>query len=310
MSAQPKRLVIATRQSRLALWQSEHVKARLEGLYPGCRVELMPMSTQGDRVLDRSLAAIGGKGLFIKELETAIERGEADLAVHSCKDVPVDMPPGFDIAAIGEREDPRDALVSGRFASLAALPSGARVGTASLRREAQIRARRPDLDVQSLRGNLDTRLARLDRGDFDAIILAAAGLRRLGLGDRIASLIDPEESLPAVGQGALALEIKSGRDDLKAWLAPLDHAATAHCVRAERAASRSLGGSCQMPLAVHATLEGGRLLIKGLVASRDGTQVARAQAAGDSADPEALGLALAVALRAQGADDILAAIPS
>ncbi len=310
MSAQPKRLVIATRQSRLALWQSEHVKARLEALYPECRVELLPMSTQGDRILDRSLAAIGGKGLFIKELETAIERGEADLAVHSCKDVPVDMPAGFDIAAIGEREDPRDALVSGRHTSLASLPPGARVGTASLRREAQIRCRRPDLDVQSLRGNLDTRLARLDRGDFDAIILAAAGLRRLGLAARIASLIDPEESLPAVGQGALALEIRSGRDDLKAWLAPLDHEVTAQCVRAERAASRSLGGSCQMPLAVHANRDADRLHIKGLVASRDGTRVARAQASGDPADPEALGLALAEALRAQGADEILAAIPA
>jgi hydroxymethylbilane synthase len=309
MSPLPDRLVIATRQSRLALWQSEHVKARLEAIYPGCRVELLPMSTQGDRILDRSLAAIGGKGLFIKELEVALERGEADLAVHSCKDMPVEVPDGFELAAIGEREDPRDAFVSVHHASIESLPAGARVGTASLRREAQLRARRPDLVVSSLRGNLDTRLARLDRGEYEAIILAAAGLRRLGLVHRITALIDPRDSLPAVGQGALAIEIRAGREDLRRWLAPLEHPVTSRCVRAERAASRSLGGSCQMPLAVHATEIEGRLHLEGLVASRDGQRVARAQWQGSPADPEQAGLDLAAALRADGAEAILAALP-
>ena len=264
------------------------------------------MSTRGDEILDRSLAKIGGKGLFVKELENALEDGRADIAVHSAKDVPMDLPAGFTLAAFLAREDPRDAFVSNRYERLADLPAGAIVGTSSLRREAQLRSRFPGLDIQPLRGNLDTRLAKLDRGEYAAIVLAVAGLKRLGLGGRIRAVLEPEESLPAVGQGALAIECRDGRPELVAALAPLHDAATAACVRAERAVSRALGGSCTVPLAAHAELTNGALELRGLVASPDGKRIARGEAHGDASAPERVGEALAAALRAQGADKILA----
>ena len=306
MPAIPAHLVIATRQSRLALWQSEFVRQQLSALYPGCRVDLLPLSTRGDEVLDRSLAAIGGKGLFVKELEEALAAGRADLAVHSCKDVPMDLPPGFALAAYVEREDPRDAFVSARFESLRALPADAVVGTSSLRREAQLRHQYPRLRVSPLRGNIDTRLRKLQSGDYDALVLAAAGLARLGLDAAIRARMSVEESVPAVGQGALAIEIRAGRADLAALLAPLDHPQTRVCVTAERAASRHLGGSCRLPLGVHGRLDGGALLLSGLVASTDGRRLVRASLQGAAAEPEELGARLASELRARGAEAILA----
>ncbi len=311
MSA-PSRIVIASRESRLALWQSEHVRSALKCLYPDCDVQILGMTTQGDRILDVSLSKIGGKGLFVKELEAALADGRADIAVHSAKDVPMALPAGFMLAAIGTREDARDCLVSNDYDSLAALPAGSVVGTSSLRREAQIRERYPQLKVAPLRGNLDTRLAKLDRGEYQAIILAAAGLKRLGLGARIRSMLSVEDSLPAPGQGALAIECRTGRDDLVQWLAPLNDAATAACVRAERALSRALSGSCQLPLAAHAQcVEGGdgaTLLLRSLVAQPDGSRVIRAEQAGALEAPEALGAALAEKLRGLGAGDIIAAL--
>jgi len=300
--------VIATRQSRLALWQAEHVRDRLRGLYPACSVELLALSTRGDEILDTSLAKIGGKGLFVKELELALAQGRADLAVHSAKDVPMELPDGFALGAILEREDPRDAFVSGRYDSLDALPAGAVVGTSSLRREAQLRSRYPRLVVNSLRGNLDTRLAKLDRGEHDAIILAAAGLKRLGLGARIRSVLTVEQSLPAAGQGALAIEYRAERADIAACLAPLNHRATELAVRAERAVSRALGGSCQLPLAAYASAGAATLELRGLVASPDGADMITAAVSGPSGSPEELGVRLAAELRAQGADRILAAL--
>jgi len=304
----PERIIIATRQSRLALWQAEHVRDRLRALYPRCRVELLALSTRGDEILDTSLAKIGGKGLFVKELELAMAEGRADLAVHSAKDVPMELPPGFALGAIMEREDPCDAFVSGKFDALDALPAGSVVGTSSLRREAQLRSRYPQLKVTSLRGNLDTRLAKLDRGEHDAIILAAAGLKRLGLGARIRSQLTPEQSLPAAGQGALAIEYRADRSDIAACLAPLDHRDTSLAVRAERAVSRALGGSCQLPLAAYAIANGASLRLRGLVADPGGTRIVRAELSGASDAPEALGTRLAGELRAQGADSILAAL--
>ncbi len=304
----PDRIVIATRQSRLALWQAEHVRDRLRGLYPDCRVELLALSTRGDEILDTSLAKIGGKGLFVKELELALAEGRADLAVHSAKDVPMELPAGFALGAILEREDPRDAFVSGKFETLDALPAGAVVGTSSLRREAQLRSRYPQLEVNSLRGNLDTRLAKLDRGEHDAIILAAAGLKRLGLGARIRSVLTVEQSLPAAGQGALAIEYRSERADIAACLAALNHRATELAVRAERAVSRALGGSCQLPLAAYASANAATLDLRGLVASPDGKDMVAAAVAGPSGMPEELGMRLAAELRAQGAERILAAL--
>jgi len=284
------------------------VRDRLRGLYPHCSVGLLALSTRGDEILDTSLAKIGGKGLFVKELELALAEGRADLAVHSAKDVPMELPAGFALGAIMEREDPRDAFVSNKFDALDDLPANAVVGTSSLRREAQLRSRYPQLRVASLRGNLDTRLAKLDRGDHDAIILAAAGLKRLGLGSRIRSLLSLEQSLPAAGQGALAIEYRAERGDIAASLAALNHRATELAVRAERAVSRALGGSCQLPLAAYASVTGATLELRGLVANPDGKGTLKAQVSGPSGSPEELGARLAGELRAQGADRILAAL--
>ncbi|MEY3782824.1 MAG: hydroxymethylbilane synthase [Pseudomonadota bacterium] len=250
-------ITIATRESRLALWQAEHVKALLEAR--GHSVKLLGMTTMGDQILDRSLSKVGGKGLFVKELETALDDGSADIAVHSLKDVPMDLPNGFTLACVMEREDPRDAFVSNNYANLAALPLGATVGTSSLRRVVLLKALRPDVKIVPLRGNLDTRLRKLDEGQFDAIILAAAGLKRLGLAQRIRAVFDTTEMLPAAGQGALGIEIKADRADLVAALAPLAHLPTWMAVSAERAVSRAMGGSCSMPLAAHAVWEGAQL---------------------------------------------------
>src|SRR3954452_14700607 len=298
-----QKLVIATRQSRLALWQAEHVKERLESLHSGLRVELLPMSTRGDEVLDRSLEKVGGKGLFVKELETAMAAGRADLAVHSMKDVPADMPPGFLLAAITSREDPRDAFVSDRYVSLASMPAGAIVGTSSLRRAAQVSERYASLEIKLLRGNVDTRLAKLDRGEYDAVVLAVAGLVRLGLAARIRAYLSVADSLPAPGQGALGIECLRSRSDIAALLAPLADEDTARCVRAERAVSRILGGSCALPLAAYATTRGSELELDALVASADGSRIVRAHARGT--EPEAVGAQAAQALRAQGADALL-----
>jgi hydroxymethylbilane synthase len=304
-----QRIVIASRESRLAMWQAEHVRAELGRLYPALTVEILGMTTRGDRILDVTLSKIGGKGLFVKELEAAMAEGRADFAVHSAKDVPMELPEGFVLPAIMTREDPRDAFVSVRYAAIAELPRGAIVGTSSLRREAQLRERFPHLEIRPLRGNLDTRLAKLDRGEYAGIVLAVAGLKRLGLGERIRETLDPAASLPAAGQGALAIECRADRPDVAALLAALSDADTSDCVRAERAVSRALGGSCQLPLAAHATAGGGELFIAGLVASPDGMRIARAEARGPRADPEAVGRALADALLARGAAEILAALP-
>lgn len=300
-------LVIATRASRLALWQAGHVKERLEGLHPGMRVALAPMTTSGDQLVDRRLDQAGGKGLFVKELENAMADGRADLAVHSMKDVPAELPPGFTLAAITAREDPRDAFLSNRYRSLADMPPGSVVGTSSLRRAAQVSERYPRLEVRLLRGNVETRIAKLDRGDYDAIVLAVAGLLRLGLAERIAARLGIEESLPAPGQGALGIECLAARADVTALLAPLADAATTQCVRAERAVSRALGGSCALPLGAYAVMAAGRLELRALVASADGRHVLRAQAAGS--DPEEVGARAAQSLRAQGADAILPRAP-
>ena len=302
----PAKLVIASRESRLAMWQSEHVRDRLCELYPDCQVDILGMTTRGDQILDRTLSKVGGKGLFVKELEVAIAEGRADLAVHSLKDMPMDLPAGFSLAAVLEREDPRDAFVSNDHASLEMLPAGAIVGTSSLRRQALIAARFPHLVIQPLRGNLDTRLGKLDRGEYAAIILAAAGLKRLGLPQRIRTEISPEHSLPAPGQGAMAIEIKSDRSDLAALLAPLNHAASANAVRAERALSRAFGGSCQIPLAAFATIDGGQMRLRAMVATPDGTRVAHAEATGPADAPEQLGQRVAALLQQQDAAAILA----
>lgn len=301
----PSRIVIASRASRLALWQAEHVRHRLAELYPRSTVEILGMTTRGDQILDRPLSAIGGKGLFIKELEVAMQEGRADLAVHSMKDMPMDMPEGFILAAISERENPCDAFVSNRFSGLDELPADAVVGTSSLRREAILRARYPQLAIRSLRGNLDTRLRKLDAGEYDAIILAAAGLIRLGLADRIRSLLTPEQSLPAPGQGVLGVEVCGARADLVALLAPLNDGGTARCVRAERAFSRALGGSCQIPLAAYAVLEAGSLWLRGFIATPGGDQMLAGEVRGSPEDDESLGCLLAQMLRDQGADAIL-----
>ncbi len=262
------KLTIATRESRLALWQAEHVKGLLTA--QGHEVTLLGMTTQGDQILDRSLSKVGGKGLFVKELEVAMEQGRADLAVHSLKDVPMALPEGFSLACVMEREDPRDALVSNRYANLTELPQGGVVGTSSLRRVALLRALRPDLRIEPLRGNLDTRLRKLDEGHYDAIVLAAAGLKRLGLGTRIRAVFEPNEMLPSAGQGALGIEILSERADVMQLLAPLAHSDTWLRVAAERAVSRAMGGSCSMPLAAYATLQGEQLNIEAIWGDPEG----------------------------------------
>jgi len=290
------------------MWQARHIHARLVELYPSITVAILGMTTEGDRRLGVSLAQIGGKGLFVKELEDALLAGRADLAVHSLKDVPMTLAPGLALAAIVERADPRDALVSRQYGTLAELPAGARIGTSSLRRACQLRARFPTLRIEPLRGNVPTRLRKLDDGDYEAIILAAAGLKRLGLDDRITKLLAPEEILPSPGQGALALECRADRSDLMAWLDPLHHRPTAACVTAERSFSRALAGSCNVPLGGYAELSGARLSLRGLVATSDGTRIIRDEAQGPVDAPEALGEALADQLRARGAATILAAL--
>ena len=292
------------------MWQAQHVRDRLRALYPTCAVELLGLTTHGDRVLDQPLADIGGKGLFIKELEQAMQEGRADLAVHSLKDVPMEVPAGFTLAAIMEREDPRDAFVSNVYRALAELPPGSVVGTSSLRREAQLRERYPTLVIEPLRGNVNTRLRKLDEGRYAAIILAAAGLKRLGCAARITSLLDPTESLPAVGQGALALECRAERGDVVETLAVLADKATTLATTAERSFSGSLAGDCHTPLAAHAVMRGGELWLRGLIARRDGRQVLRGERSGIATTPgaaQALGEALGAELIARGAAKILAA---
>ena len=303
-----KRLVIATRRSRLALWQAGHVKGELERRHRDLAVELLPLSTRGDELLEVRLDQAGGKGLFVKELENAMAQGRADIAVHSMKDVPADLPAGFVLAAITQREDPLDAFVSPRFASFQALPEGAVVGTSSLRRQAQIAALHPRLRIALLRGNVETRLSKLDRGEYDAIVLAVAGLVRLGLGQRIRARIAPEAMLPSPGQGALGIECLGARQDLIDIVSVLEDAPTAACVRAERAVSRALGGSCTVPLGAYAQPVGGRLLLSALVAAPDGKRLVRAQAEGAFADAVRLGEQAAKRLADQGAHDILAAL--
>ncbi len=288
------------------MWQAEHVREKLGLLYPQCSIEILGMTTRGDQILDRTLSKVGGKGLFVKELEVAIAERRADLAVHSLKDVPMTLPEGFALAAVLEREDPRDAFVSNDYASLDDLPDGAIVGTSSLRRQALIAARYPKLVIRPLRGNLDTRLGKLDKGEYAAIILAAAGLKRLGLPQRIRTVLDPEQSLPAPGQGAMGIEIHADRADLQEWLAPLNHEATAQAVTAERTVSRNFGGSCQIPLAAFATIENGTMRLRAMIATPDGKRVARADLNGAAHAPEALGGQIAELLQQQEADAILA----
>ncbi|GKQ99153.1 hydroxymethylbilane synthase [Aeromonas hydrophila] len=301
-------LKIATRKSPLALWQANFVKDRLEALYPELQVELVPMSTQGDKILDTPLAKVGGKGLFVKELETAMLEGRADIAVHSMKDVPVEFPEGLGLHTICEREDPRDAFVSNRFGQIDELPQGAVVGTSSLRRQCQLRAARPDLVIRDLRGNVNTRLAKLDAGEYDAIILAAAGLKRLEMAHRITAFIEPEQSLPANGQGAVGIECRLDDHELHALLAPLEHPETRIRVLTERAMNRALQGGCQVPIGAYALVQGEEVWLRGLVGSPDGSRVIRDEIRGPLADGEALGHTLALRLLADGADVILAEV--
>ncbi len=296
---------IATRKSALALWQAEYVKARLEAANPGVTVTLVPMVSRGDKLLDAPLAKIGGKGLFVKELETALMEGEADIAVHSMKDVPMEFPEGLGLYCICEREDPRDAFVSNRYDSVDALPAGAVVGTSSLRRQAQLLARRPDLKIQFLRGNVNTRLAKLDAGEYDAIILAAAGLIRLGFGERIRASIGVEESLPAGGQGAVGIECRTADTELHQLLQCLNDPQTALRVSAERALNRHLNGGCQVPIACYAVLEDEQIWLRGLVGQPDGTVLLRAEGRAPLAEAEVLGVRIAEALLQQGAGKIL-----
>ncbi|MFU8784456.1 hydroxymethylbilane synthase [Aliidiomarina sp.] len=301
-------LTIATRKSALALWQAEHIKARLEALHPDLQVDLLPMSTRGDVILDTPLAKIGGKGLFVKELEVAMIEGRADIAVHSMKDVPVEFPDGLELATICTREDPRDAFVSNTYSTLAEMPPGAVVGTCSLRRRCQVSERFPQLIIKDLRGNVQTRLRKLDEGQFDAIILAASGLKRLELHDRITSCLSPEDSLPANGQGALGIECRSDDARVKALLAPLEDFDTRACVLAERAMNRRLDGGCQVPIGAYAELQGEQLILRGLVGATDGSQVIRNSIQGPVAQAETLGRELADKLLAAGAGEILAAV--
>ena len=300
-----KPLRIATRKSPLALWQTEHVATRLRATHPGLAIELVPLSTRGDEVLDRSLSAIGGKGLFLKELEEAMQRGDADCAVHSLKDVPMAMEPGFGLPAILARADHADAFVSNRFDGIDALPAGARVGTSSLRRQAQLRARRPDLRLADLRGNVNTRLAKLDAGDYDAIVLACAGLQRLGFETRIRARLDAPGWLPAPAQGAIAVECREDAAATRDLFGPLDDADTRACVEAERALNRALDGSCQVPIAAYAALHGGQLWLQGLVGDAGEGRIVRADGQGGRDDPEALGRRVAQRLLDGGAGALL-----
>ena len=303
-----KILKIATRQSPLALWQAEHIRARLEALHADLKVELVTFVTQGDKILDTPLAKIGGKGLFVKELEAALLDGRADLAVHSMKDVPMALPEGLSLAVICEREDPLDAFVSNTYNSFDELPQGAKVGTSSLRRKTQILKQRPDLNIIDLRGNVGTRLSKLDSGLYDAIILASAGLKRLGLAERIRHTLQPEISLPAVGQGALGLECRATDQGVLDLILPLLHAETDTCVRAERAFNAYLEGGCQVPIAGYATLNQGQLHIEGRVGSVDGVTLLKVQLSGAPEQAEQLGVSLAQKLLEQGAGDLLKAL--
>jgi hydroxymethylbilane synthase len=304
----PDTLKIATRKSPLAMWQAEHAAAILSRLHSDLRVEIVGMTTRGDKILDAPLAKVGGKGLFVKELEQGMLEGTADIAVHSMKDVPVDFPDGLHLAVIMDREDPLDAFVSNRYEQLDDLPEGACVGTSSLRRQCQLAVRRPDLRIEPLRGNVNTRLRKLDEGEYDAIILAAAGLKRLGFAERIRTRLRVEDSLPAIGQGAIGIECRSDDDRVHALIEPLHHLETARRVLAERAMNAKLQGGCQVPIAGHAVLEGDVLYLRGLVGTPDGKQVLRAEGRAPAAEAEALGERVADALLAQGADAILAAL--
>lgn len=300
---------IATRQSALALWQTEHVAARLRAAHPGLIVELVPMTTRGDRIIDRPLSEIGGKGLFLKELEVAMLAGEADAAVHSLKDVPMNLDGPFVLAAILERADPFDAFVSVRYTDIDALPKGAKVGTSSLRRQSQLRARRPDLQLVDLRGNVNTRLAKLEAGEYDAIILACAGLERLGLSSHIRHRLEAPGWLPAVAQGAIAIECRDGDAQTIELLSVLDHSATRTCVEAERAMNRRLHGSCTVPIAAYATLDGKILSLEGLVGSAETGECIRASEVGRASDPEGLGRLVAAELMVKGAGELLGLSP-
>lgn len=304
----PTKIVIASRESLLAMWQANFIKNRLRELYPQTEISILGMTTQGDQILDVTLSKIGGKGLFIKELEQALADGRADIAVHSMKDVPMNLPTGFTLAAITEREDPRDAFVSNQYKNLSELPADSVVGTSSLRRESQLRARFPHLHIQPLRGNVQTRLRKLDEGQYAAIILAAAGLKRLDLTYRITALLEPEQSLPAVGQGALGIECLSNRPDLVRLMEPLHDRETAQCVEAERAMSRVLGGSCQVPLGGFAQIADNVLTLRGFVATPDGKRIVSDELNGKPEAGTTLGEQLAQNLMAQGADKILAAL--
>ena len=302
-------IVIATRASPLALWQAEHVQSVLRAAHPQLSVQLLRLSTRGDEVLDRSLAKIGGKGLFIKELEVALMDGCADLAVHSFKDVPMQLEPAFEIGAVLQREDPRDCLVSPRFGALSELPAGARVGSSSLRRELAVRIHFPRLAVGPVRGNVGTRLAKLERGEFDALIMAAAGLKRLGLADRIAQVLPTTQFLPAPGQGALAIEIRAGDARIRELIAMLEHGPTRAATRAERMVSRALGGSCQVPLAAYAEVEGSQLRLRAWAGSLARAQAVQASALGSFEQAEALGQQVVDQMKAQGVEQLLAAGP-
>ncbi|MCG6943613.1 MAG: hydroxymethylbilane synthase [Thiohalocapsa sp.] len=304
----PETLKIATRKSPLAMWQAEHAAAILSRLHPDLEVEIVGMTTRGDKILDAPLAKVGGKGLFVKELEQGMLEGTADIAVHSMKDVPVDFPEGLHLAVIMDREDPLDAFVSNRYERLDDLPQGACVGTSSLRRQCQLSARRPDLRIEPLRGNVNTRLRKLDDGEYDAIILAAAGLKRLGFAERIRAEIAVADSLPAIGQGAIGIECRSDDDRVHALIEPLHHVETAQRVLAERAMNAKLQGGCQVPIAGHAVLEGETLYLRGLVGTPDGKRLLRAEGRAPAADAQALGERIADDLLAQGADAILAAL--
>lgn len=307
MSAPSRTIRVATRASPLALWQAQHVRARLMAAEPALHVELLELTTRGDQILDRSLAKVGGKGLFVKELEVALLERRADLAVHSLKDVPMMLAPEFELAAVLERADPRDCLVSTRYADLAQMPAGARVGTSSLRREMTLRARHPRLQVLPVRGNVGTRLAKLDRGDFDALVMALAGMERLGLGERVRQVLPLDQFLPAPGQGALAIEIRASDDALRARLQSLEHAPTRAAAAAERALSRALGGSCEFPLAAHARVESGLVHLRAWGGNAQTGEMLEADASGPASEAERVGAQVAALLKARGVERLLAA---